>query len=499
MKVISLFDIDTYVKSNNIKEVTSKRIYNGAQNSYNPTGLFSEEIFGQTSDERRYRAGYIKLPIHVFNPDIATFIISRSGGIIRKIAFGEVKCDIEDGELKPKPDGKYCGLKDLYEIWDQLDLDKNIKSSNQDKLTILKKSPKRLIFNDKVLVCPPELRPAGMKNGKMVKNELNTIYMNILGLKNVTSHTTSTSTYQIYNKFQEAVINIFQYVKNYTSGKTGFFQKHLLSKTTTHAAWNVISAPSYNKEEPDIGIFKTGYPLDACISMFAPLIKFKLKQYLSFNSLQSIAVNKDEIKSNDIMNIYDDKMLNDMISIFKENPGSRFDKIFITPDQSKWVEFEYFDVNANKKIQRPLTMTDVMYMCAKSVIVDADRHVYTLRFPVGDIYGFFFSKVHILSTIKTTKIQFNGETIDTYPLIDMNAPHRIVATSFAQTINMSNSRLKALGADYDGDTVKSIGLWTDESNKKAEELMYSKLFNVKPQGTSVYTVSVDGLFALTRK
>jgi hypothetical protein len=67
---------------------------------------------------------------------------------------------------------------------------------------------------------------------------------------------------------------------------------------------------------------------------------------------------------------------------------------------------------------------------------------------------------------------------------------------------MSNSRLKALGADYDGDTIKSVGLWSDEANKKAEELMYSKVYNIKAEGDSVYVIEIEclnGLYALTKR
>ena len=179
MKIQELFDIDREIKVNGLGEVKSQAIYQNKSD-----GLFSEEIFGQTPDERKYRCGYIKLPIHVFNPNIAKTIIARSGGIIRKMAYGEVHCDIIDGVLTPSKDGKYIGLKDLYDIWDQIDIKKTLSTTrSQDVIDILTKSPKQLIFNDKVLVAPPEFRPIGEKNGRMVKSELNTIYMHILGLK----------------------------------------------------------------------------------------------------------------------------------------------------------------------------------------------------------------------------------------------------------------------------------------------------------------------------
>ena len=244
MKIQELFDIDRYITTNQLGEVKSQHIYR-TQTQFNPEGLFSEEIFGQTAAEQRYRCGYIKLPVHVFNPCVAKTIIARSGGIIRKMAYGETKCDLKDGVLVANNEGKYCGLKDLYEIWDNINIEKTLNSRNKENMNILIKSPKKLLWNDKVLVLPTSFRPIGMRNGKQVKNELNSLYTRIIGLKSVTAHTTS-SVYQVYNKMQDAVIDIYTYVQEYVSAKNGFFQRNLMAKVTTYTARNVISAPSYS-------------------------------------------------------------------------------------------------------------------------------------------------------------------------------------------------------------------------------------------------------------
>lgn len=498
MKIQELFDIDKFIKINDLKEVTSQSI---GYKSYNPQGLFSEEIFGQTEDERKYRCGYIKLPIHVFNPDVAKTIIGRSGGIIRKMAYAEVRCNLVNGVLVAAVDGEYTGLKDLYEIWDQIDIEKTLTTRSRENINILVKSPKRLIFNDKVLVLPPELRKVGELNGKMVKSELNTLYMNILGLKSVLSHTTTNDIYQIYNKFQDAVVNLYTFVNKYVSGKNGFFKKNLMAKNTLWTARNVISAPRYNTDKPQVGLFRTGYPLAALCSLFFPLIRFQMKQFLSYNNILDIHPNPHEVKSNDIANIYDDKMVSDLMMIYMKNPGSRFKILYLDPEETKPIIFTALDLDKNEKIQRPLTLTDVIYICTKIAVVDADRMCYVVRYPIGDYLGAFFTKVHILSTNDTVRLQFRDEVYDTYPKIDPSLPHSVVSTSFASTVNMSNSRLKAIGGDYDGDTIKSTGIWSDEANAEAEKLMYSKVYNIKAECASAFPIEIEclnGLYALTK-
>lgn len=500
MKIQELFDIDRFVKVNDLKEVKTQRL-EISQNRYHPEGLFSEEIFGQTQNERDYRCAYIKLPIHIFNPDVAK-LLSRGGGIIRKMAYGEVRCDLIDGKLVAKEEGQYCGLVDLYNIWDQINIEKTLSTRNNDALTILTKSPKRLLFNDKVLVLPPNMRPMGMRNGRIVKSELNTMYMHIIGLKSVSTYTTTNNVYQVYNKYQDAVLDIYNFINTFIGSKTGFLQQQLLAKTTTFTARNVISAPRYNSDAPTIGLYKTGYPMHTLCSLFQPFVKFQMKQFLSYSNIQSIHPNPNEVNRDDLTNIYDDKMIADLLHIYMKNPGSRFRILYLDPDNTKPIFFQAYDVKRKETISRPLTLTDVIYLCCKTAIVDAGKHVYTVRYPIGDYMGAFFTEVFILSTVDTCDIEFNGERYPHYPIINLEASHMRVSTMFIDVITPSNSRLAAVGGDYDGDTVKSTGIWSDEGNAEADRLMRSKIYNITIQGTTMFPIEkecLNGLYALTKK
>lgn len=226
-----------------------------------------------------------------------------------------------------------------------------------------------------------------------------------------------------------------------------------------------------------------------------------MKQFLSYNNILDIHPNPHEVKSNDIANIYDDKMISDLMMIYMKNPGSRFKILYLDPEETKPIIFTALDLDKNEKIQRPLTLTDVIYICTKIAVVDADRMCYVVRYPIGDYLGAFFTKVHILSTNDTVRLQFRDEVYDTYPKIDPSLPHSVVSTSFASTVNMSNSRLKAIGGDYDGDTIKSTGIWSDEANAEAEKLMYSKVYNIKAECASAFPIEIEclnGLYALTK-
>lgn len=499
MKIIELYDIDKDIRLNNMKEVTSANIY-ATSNHFNPQGLFSEEIFGQTEDERTYRCGYIKLPIHVFNPGVAKTIIARSGGVIKKMAYAEVSCNLINGVLTPAEDGQYKGIIDLYNIWDQIDIKKTLNTRNGNVIDILTKSPKRLIFNDKVLVIPPNMRRIVEMNGKQSKSELNSLYIKLLGLRNVTEYTT-TSVYKVYNNIQDTVIDLYKYFNSMVSTKNGFFQRALMAKNTIGIARNVISAPSYKSGNPEVGIFKTGYPLHSICSMFKPFVKFHMKQFLSYDNLQQIHTNPDEINRENIANIYDDTMIEELIRIYMLNPGSRFRKLYLDPQNEKPIMFEAINTKTNEPISRPFTLTDLIFLASYNAVIVPDRMVYVVRYPIGKYLGAFFTGVFLLSTNKTIPVQYQGVEYPSYPFVEPDAPHSRVSTMFVEVVNMANSRLKNIGGDYDGDTIKSTGIWSDEANENARKLMRSRIYNLQPNGDASFPCEqeqLNGLYALTK-
>lgn len=275
----------------------------------------------------------------------------------------------------------------------------------------------------------------------------------------------------------------------------------MMAKNTMWTVRNVISSPKYDTNKPSIGLFRTGFPLHTCCSMFEPLIRYQMRQILSYNYLENIHPTKGEIKSSDIANLYDEKTITELIHIYEKNPGSRFKQICMDEADEKPIMMQYMDVKKREMVTRPLTLTDVVYLAAKAAIVDADRLVYVVRYPIGDHMGAFFTRVHILSTNRTCEIEFNGEHFDYYPYINVEMSRSQVSKYFADTITPSNSRLPPIGGDYDGDTVKATGIFSDEANEKARKLMTSKMYLITAQCSTPFGVKnecISGLYALTK-
>jgi len=499
MKVQGLYNIEEDIKINDLKEVTSSVIYR-SQNVYNPAGLFSEEIFGTTPNERWYRCGYIKLPIRVFNPMVAKTIIARSGGVIRKCAYGLARYDLIKGVLTESPDGQYSGMVDLYKIWNDIDIKKTLKTRSDDNIDILTKCPRDLIFINKLLVLPPNFRPIGMRNGRAVKSEINSIYMKILGYKSITARVTTTAA-QVHNKLQDAIVELYTYIQKYLGTKNGFLQKNLLAKTAVWTARNVISAPTYKDDEPFIGVYETGYPLHTLCTLFNPILRFQIKEFLSVNNIKAIHNNPEEVNGAMLANMYDERAIADMLDVYRENYGARFRILYLDPEHQKPITITLYDNKKQETITRPLTLTDVIYIAAKHGIVDAKRMCYAVRYPIGNYLGAFFTHVVVLSTNRTMDITFNNEHFPYYPIVDPDMDHYRVATFFKDTLTPSNSNLPKWLGDYDGDTVKSCGLMTDEANEEAERIMLAKISNTRLQGTGIFSTGLEftsALYTLTK-
>jgi hypothetical protein len=106
-----------------------------------------------------------------------------------------------------------------------------------------------------------------------------------------------------------------------------------------------------------------------------------------------------------------------------------------------------------------------------------------------------------MSTINTIPVQYQGITYKRYPDIDITMSHARVSTQFVDVVNMTNSRLVNIGGEYDGDTIKSTGIWSDEANENARKLMKSKIYLCHLDGTSCFPCeqeSLNGLYGLTK-
>ena len=99
-------------------------------------------------------------------------------------------------------------------------------------------------------------------------------------------------------------------------------------------------------------------------------------------------------------------------------------------------------------------------------------------------------------------VNIDGTVYEDYPVIDENMRPENISTIFPDSLTFSNMMLEGIGGDYDGDQVTIKGLYSQEANMEAEEIMNSLSYIININGENMRTSSkecIEGLYQLTRR
>lgn len=525
---IDILDIDNLISVNKLQEVTSTKLFSNKM-MFDPEGLLSNEIFGISKGDRRNTFAYIKLNRHFVHPHIyAKVLKSMYKGVIYIIS-GQRHYSVKDGLLVEDEENGWTGVDKLYEHWDEIRWDKS-KSVNDINKKLLSKLSRDKVFIDKMLVCPPAYRDvmiAGTVDSSDHVNELNDLYLKLLRFVSTLNEggIFSRTQYATQMKIQDTLVEIMNYFKGQISRKQGLIRKNLIGKSVDYGARLVISAFNYNNERIEdnmVDVEHSALAISQCCSTFYPFIEAWLINFFTrevINDPNLIMYYDPELKKeitanlNDPENQFSEKNIKKMINDYCLNPDNRFKIINVdvnipTSDRtSKTVTANMLlkgkamlDNNVTEVINRPMTITDVLYLAC--VDVCEKRHIMVSRYPVGTDKGIFFSRIRVQSTTKHIKLIFNGKEYPFYPDIDITTEHDKVGVKFIDTLVMSNSHLDGMGADFDGDQVSVRGIYSDEANLECEEIMNRKMsaLNITGKNSKVVAKEVfNSLYELTKE
>ena len=142
-----------------------------------------------------------------------------------------------------------------------------------------------------------------------------------------------------------------------------------------------------------------------------------------------------------------------MISRFINSPSSRFDPVELPPNENGVTGAlaftgRYYKNEVETPVNRPMTMTDLLYIVAKDEL--ADKHVYVTRYPLDNYNGQFPAKIELATTIHTKPMKFGERVYQFYPVIEGDP-----SNAFIESVGMSNTYLDMMGGDYDGGAQRS--------------------------------------------
>lgn len=472
---IDILDIDKLIKVNALKEITSPRLFSNKM-IYDPYGILSTEIFGQSRGDRKTTFAYIDLKQPFIHPHIYQKVLKSMFRSILYIISGQKKYTVKDGIPIEDPENGWTGIKNLYDHWEEIDWSKS-KSANtvNKKLMSNPKLTKDKVFIDKILVCPPAYRDvmiSGTIDSSDHVNELNDLYVKLIRSVALLSEggIFARMQYATQKKIQENIVSIMEYFKKQISKKNGLIRKNLIGKSVDFGTRTVISAPTFNHERLEDNIVSLEYsavPIYQCCSLFYPFIESWLKNFFTkeiINDPTAIRFYNREIDQEFIARVKDpdiqfsDKAIRKMINNYCFNPDNRFTGItmdVIVPGKEKDKIMKaglllkgkiMLPNNVEKTLNRLMTITDVLYLAC--VDVCEKRHIMVSRYPVGTDKGIYFSRIRVQSTRKHVKVIYNGKEYPYFPYINFTVDRNKVSTQFIDTLVMSNAHLDGMGADY---------------------------------------------------
>ena len=504
---LDILDVDKFVEVNNCPEVTNP-IYFDSSGHPTPDGLLSYELFGIAgSYDRKTIYGYIDLKKHFFHPVVYKLLI-RLDRRISDIVNGSKYYRVDStGELIEDNENGETGISFLYKNWDKIKFKETDSRIRHDRLRLLNNLKKNEIFITKYPVIPAFYRDvnysaSGRRDSVHVLNEY---YVKIL---TAVSALDTSSGFDFMgavteSRVQNALVEIYDKLTEELAHKNGIIRKFLMGKSVDYAVRSVISAPRINSNrwnEQKIPFAYTGVPLAQLCVLFFPFFVREIHVFLSeeFESHGYIPITDDKtgkkIKAIYLKNPMEDYTLDKikgLINLFISSPEDRFNVLEVNTEEGYFPCTIFYN-----DLQRPFTLTDLLFISAKKIV--EDKHVYVTRYPIEHHQNIYPSKIKVLSTHKTKKQKIGNKWFEDYPEVYPDYP--IEGDPFIGTVLLSNAMLPALGGDYDGDMITVRGVFSQEANAEAERLIYSPKNILDSNGQNARTKqkeSILGLYQLT--
>lgn len=505
---VDIFDVKEFIELNNLQEITSPILFQRGDVP-DPRGLISNDIFGVDVRSRKWTYAYIKLNGHFFNPHIYK-VFKRLWGNIDKVINGDYFYNIdENGYLYKDDENGRTGIESIYKDWNKINWERT-QGIRNERIDLLTRSKKNEIFMEYQIVIPAFYRDItmGSGGGGGETSDLNNMYSKLIRLASVLNDQDFNFTlHATYYNMQQIIVQIYDYFKVKLQKKNGLLRRYLMGKNTDFCTRSVISAPIYHADSPDhmeTDFEHAGIPISQVCSLAFPFMSAWIKNWFD----NEFIMNQDSAlmyKGNEPVKVknpeayFTDDYIKKMMNRYIRDPEYRFSEIKVPLDNGKWGKIHFtgivYDDNntaeQNTIADRPMTVTDLLYLAAYDVT--KDKHCMITRYPVSDSYGIFLAKCRVISTIKTHVVKIGETVYEHYPIIEPNLTEKEIATRFKETVIFSSSYLDGIGGDYDGDQVTIKILWTQEANEEIKKKILEPSFFITPSGSNIRQIGKEGL------
>ena len=500
---LELPDMGHFVRVNQLRPVTDP-IFLSADGSPTPSGLFSSEIFGRPgSEERRRRWAFVDLGGRFLHPLVYKtlcqldrkfpLVVSGERRVLRVAGSGVMEA-AEEGS----PEG-WTGIDGLWERWPDIRWGTGAETGQRaERLGLLAAVPRERAFIDAWPVMPALFRDADVTPGAGGAREIPPV--NYLYVRLLTSAPAIASGLDFADgarklRAQETLLEIHKSCLDLIASKRGMIQDRVLGKHADWAVQTVISGPTPAKAErpgdQEVPFGTVGVPLYLVVNLFQPFVLRSLSERL-FRLSQGqervlLGGKYFELPPEARAQLGPD-LYRKWISRFMRSQADRLAPPSVTAKSGREIAIPLYDA----ELGRPTTLADLFYITTSVVV--ADKHVMWTRYPVEDFRACHFARVAILTTERTEERLIGEARYPRYPVLTE-------PITWVDSTRIPAVATPAAGADFDGDRIRLFGLFTQEANIRAAELIRSPTNICDGQGGPSRKVSNEAvltLFSLTR-
>ena len=534
-EIWTLKSVDEFIKKNpSTKEITSSMFFS-RPGMPDPNGLLSNEIFGLTKQERSGIMGYISLNDYFLDPLCYKKLV-RLNAKFRNIVHGTKSYIINDaGELVESENGG-TGLSWLKKNIDSIKLAKLDMSIKVERNVDFIEANKKIMWIDKYLVIPAFYRDVDNSGeGKVAVGEINNLYASLIsscrGIKETADYGFSAAE-SIKGRIQELLLAIYDCIignnNNMTEGATGlskklgYFKRAGEAKTSNFGSRLVLSAPNMAVEYIDdvmVDIKHAAVPLASLLANYYPFIVNWMRHFFDnqFGTGTTIdVINKQgkvvQAHVEEPLIQFSDDVIKEEIHRFIEGWSDRFRPVMIKTEEFKEpmayrFKAEQYDLRQPDKVEtgeapiinRRITWCDLFFIAACDIC--EDKPIFITRYPIDSCYNQFGALIKVKSTKDTLPIYYRGKHYQFYPDIKEEDINTDTSNRFSDTMWISNLMLKAIGGDYDGDTVSTKAPFTSEAQDELVDFIKSKANLIGFDGKCIRAStneSIQSIYNLTR-
>ena len=483
---VTLLDVNNFIRSHFVKQVTSLSIYSPSSNTFSETGLFSEEIFGNLgSTDRMITHGNIVPNTNILQPLIYKNVV-KLAALYEEIISGSAYA-IFDEETKnfircnDPENNSSCGTGFTFFMshFHKIEFERNESFTRSDRIKIIEKY-KDILFCNKLLVLPAGLRDLEESQGTVTTDDINKLYQTLLSYSfSIPPGATSTIYDSVRYSIQKKFVEIYDYIDNILTGKRGFIQGTWGHRRVALGTRNVITAATYatmtpndpqtiQPDETKLGLFQTMKALQPIVvhhvrttfiepifgheSSLVPLIDPKTFE-LAYRELSDSEISKyqkPEAIEDWISKFQNLDIRNRPITIHCNEDERDYFLLMVYDDGDKISLFrslnEFTKVSGriiDKKKVRPLTWVEMFYMATFNAA--ENKHVFITRYPVIQDESCYPTKIHLCTTIPSRIVELvdiaSNRVILNYP------EYPILGKPFIDAVQVGTARLRGLGGD----------------------------------------------------